>query len=431
MDLAELKRIVEDKISLLAASEAMRKEEKEKSQRDTFIRIDLESQIAVLKKNSERREKKLAELSDENAELKYVIIDNERDIKNLESRVNQLSKSREDQKVSENVVVVENQVNKTISRMKLKNDDIDDICNIICNSTVEKYGERAWFHLNNYGYSKIEEKLEQLTQVVFYNKESCIKFRDITREYIVNNGGQMEWNGYVKYMKDHDNKAERENKLRMSLKEAKGKINIKVRYPIGDVYREDVAKKSVEATVQFKTLDGKMSTEMKFYAINMEHDMVIGLDFLVDSVQSLRIEDPHIIKIFKDADNNKLAHKVKLTLFEKDKKVVDNHSKVVASGSFKDLQVNGRMLMSMKTLRITVTKGAVVNDKVSDHVEKTDKVVSEVAASKVVPKVVDELNKEQLDAKVKEYTDWINNKFKDVLVESLPNFTPPVNWFLL
>ncbi|EGC34992.1 hypothetical protein DICPUDRAFT_79264 [Dictyostelium purpureum] len=226
MDLAELKRIVEDKISLLATSEAMRKEEKEKSQRDTFIRIDLESEIAVLKKNSERREKKLAELSDENAELKYVIIDNERDIKSLESRVTQLSKSREDQKVSENVVVVENQVNKTISRMKLKNDDIDDICNIICNSTVEKYGERAWFHLNNYGYSKIEEKLEQLTQVVFYNKESCIKFRDITREYIVNNGGQMEWNGYVRYMKDHDNKAERENKLRMSLKEAKGKISI-------------------------------------------------------------------------------------------------------------------------------------------------------------------------------------------------------------
>ncbi|EGC36578.1 hypothetical protein DICPUDRAFT_150902 [Dictyostelium purpureum] len=245
MYLAELKRIVEDKESLLAASETIRKEEKEKSQRDTLIRIDLESEVAVLKMNTERREKKLvegkdelavlkmnterrekklAEFSHENAELKYVIIDKEIDIKNLESRVNQLIKSREEQNVSENIVVVENQVNKTISRMKLKNDDIDDICNIICNSTVEKYGERAWFHLNNYGYSKIEEKLEQLTQVVFYNKESCIKFRDITREYIVNNGGQMEWNGYVKYMKDHDNKAERENKLRMGLKEAKGKI---------------------------------------------------------------------------------------------------------------------------------------------------------------------------------------------------------------
>ncbi|EGC29854.1 hypothetical protein DICPUDRAFT_84171 [Dictyostelium purpureum] len=124
--------------------------------------------------------------------------------------------------------------------------------------------------------------------------------------------------------------------------------DIRVRYPIGDVYREDFAKKSVEATVQFKILYGKMSTEMKFYAINMEHDMV-----------------------------------------------------------------NSRMLMSMKTLGITVMKGAVVNNKTSDQVEKTDKVVSEVASSKVVPKVVDELNKDKLDAKIKEYTDWVNNSFKD------------------
>ncbi|EGC39882.1 hypothetical protein DICPUDRAFT_147328 [Dictyostelium purpureum] len=96
IDLAEMKRMVEDKESLLVAVNAARREDMHMTQMRMSINRDLQNEVAVLKKNAERREKKIEYLTDENADLKYIIIDKERDIKNLERRVNQLSKVRDE-----------------------------------------------------------------------------------------------------------------------------------------------------------------------------------------------------------------------------------------------------------------------------------------------------------------------------------------------
>ncbi|KAM9975937.1 hypothetical protein ACTFIR_009778 [Dictyostelium discoideum] len=110
---------------------------------------------------------------------------------------------------------------------------------------------------------------------------------------------------------------------------------VKVRTPID--HNVQFATQRVTSIMGLNVGKGTATTSVTFFAIPMEHDIVLGLDFIGGSDISLTDNDPKLVKYFKNKDDGNMVHKIKIPLFN-GKSVGDRKTTVVSTIAKTDLK---------------------------------------------------------------------------------------------
>ncbi|KAM9975942.1 hypothetical protein ACTFIR_009783 [Dictyostelium discoideum] len=103
---------------------------------------------------------------------------------------------------------------------------------------------------------------------------------------------------------------------------------VKVRTPID--HNVQFATQRVTSIMGLNVGKGTATTSVTFFAIPMEHNIVLGLDFISGSDISLTDNDPKLVKYFKNKDDGNMVHKIKIPLFN-GKSVGDRKTTVVST----------------------------------------------------------------------------------------------------
>ncbi|KAM9954780.1 hypothetical protein ACTFIW_003380 [Dictyostelium discoideum] len=210
---------------------------------------------------------------------------------------------------------------------------------------------------------------------------------------------------------------------------------VKVRTPID--HNVQFATQRVTSIKGLNVGKGTATTSVTFFAIPMEHDIVLGLDFIGGSDISLTDNDPKLVKYFKNKDDGNMVHKIKIPLFN-GKSVGDRKTTVVSTIAKTDLKgiINNKHRLGfyiIKLIDVNIPKPPSQTQPQPPKLQvQTTPQISQAppqTPSPVQPPPQHQSTPPQprFDERTLEVQrEIIKEKFKDILITELPmGFTPP------
>ncbi|KAM9975567.1 hypothetical protein ACTFIW_005440 [Dictyostelium discoideum] len=190
-----------------------------------------------------------------------------------------------------------------------------------------------------------------------------------------------------------------------------------MRAPISQCGSGIQIKKAVELKVNLDIREGKNEFMMKFLVVDMDHDMVLGFNFINGGDISIQQYNQSFTKYFKDSINSSIIYKTSTPLYKNlDSKFKQSKPTTISVGNRELFKLTLHQTMKFKTLEWIPNSNntdVINNDNSKNNIRNNTNINSPTPSTN---------EKELIDKKIK----LIMERFKSILIDEVSDDFRPI-----